>query len=60
MALWERRPSVVSKAGLEGDEGARCIMLLFSVGLSCVKCCGVMVFFFVVVVFTPIGATQVK
>lgn len=41
MALWERRPSVVGKAGLEGDKGARCITLLFSVGLSCVKCCAV-------------------
>lgn len=43
-ALWERRPSVVGKAGLEGGERARCIMLLFSVGLSSVKCCVVKVF----------------
>ncbi len=43
-ALWERRPSVVGKAGLEGGKRARCIMLLFSVGLSCVKCCVVKVF----------------
>lgn len=43
-ALWERRPSVVGKAALEGGRRARCIMLLFSVGLSCVKRCVVKVF----------------
>lgn len=43
-ALWERRPSVVGKAGLEGGKRARRLMLLFSVGLSCVKCCVVKVF----------------
>lgn len=43
-ALWERRPSVVGKAGLEGGKRAPRLMLLFSVGLSCVKCCVVKVF----------------
>ena len=44
VALWERRPSVVGKAGLEGGKRARRLMLLFSVGLSRVKCCVVKVF----------------
>lgn len=44
VALWERRPSVVGEAGLEGGRRARCFMLLFSVGLSRAKCCAVMVF----------------
>lgn len=56
-ALWERRPSVVGKAGLEGGKRARCIMLLFSVGLSCVKCCVVKVF---QLLSLPFGVTQLK
>lgn len=56
-ALWERRPSVVGKAGFEGGKRARCIMLLFSVGLSCVKCCVVKVF---QLLSLPFGVTQIK
>lgn len=35
-ALWERQPSGTGEAELEGGKLARCIMLLFSVGLRCV------------------------
>jgi len=50
MALWERRPSVVGKAGLEAGKRARCIMLLFSVGLRYVTNCPI-----IVLVFAPTG-----
>lgn len=45
-ALWERWPSVVGKAGLEGGKRAQCIMLLFSVGLGCVECWVIVPFLF--------------
>lgn len=41
----------------KGARRARCIMLLFSVGLSCVKCCVVKVF---QLLSLPFGVTQLK
>lgn len=35
----KRRPSGVGRVGLEGDQWAQCITLLFSVGLRCARWC---------------------